>query len=193
MESNNYYYLEQLENDDKDEAMIEHMVGGDGGDGDESDQEKETFLVGYEANGGLIEGMENDDDEEAMEGFEDFEGFEGDRLIEGMNGGNKKVKKLRRKLKRARRRARRAENRAASANTAGYWDGWWDSNSYDYDDDYYYPPAYPQPMYIPPPVVQSGEPDIVPLVQGVGDSKWAVFAGLIFVIFVALMVMIAKK
>ena len=184
MENNNYYYLEQLENGGSDVgvgdgAMIEHMVG------ENDDQEKESFLVGYEANGGLIEGMEGGDDGDE----EEMEGFEGNNLIEGLTN-KQKVKKLRRKLKRARRRARRAENQS---NTAGYWDGWWDSNSYD--DDYYYPPAYPQPMYIPPPVVQSGEPSPMPSAQGGGGdgSKWVVFAGLVFVMFIVLMIMISMK
>ena len=163
MDTHNYYFLE----DDAgmapvlgDGAMIEHMCGGAGGDGAGEDEE-ETFVAGFEADGSLIEGF----------------------------AGKKKLKK---KLRRARRRARRAE--AALANN---WSAWWgrdrDFNGY-YDDryynDYYNPVVVAQPVYTAP-VVED-----VPVQSG-GDSDkewpWVVFAGLVFVMFVVMMMMIAQK
>ena len=131
----------------------------------------------------------NNDDENDYESETFVAGYEADgSLIEGFE--NKK--KLRRKLRRARRRARHAENQLANSRNNSYWDGWWDSSR---DNNYYNPPI----VYSQPPVyVTPSQPDS----SGNGDSgssgggadwPWVVFAGLVFIVFVILMVMIAMR
>lgn len=155
MDNNNYYFIENMTGDSQDEREDER----------EDNNDAETFVAGYEADGSIIEGF----------------------------AGKKKLKK---KLRRARRRARRAENQLANTRSASYWDGWWNSN---YDNDYYNRPiVYSQPVYVP--VSDGGNADGGSGSNGGAsgaasgsDMPWVIFAGLVFVIFVVLMIMLATR
>lgn len=133
----------------------------------------------------------NDDEEEAGSEAETFvAGYEADgSIIEGFAG----KKKLKRKLRRARRRARRAENQLANTRSSSYWDGWWDSHR---SDDYYNRPVYySQPVYVPVSSGDSGN-DSGNGSNGGGshsDMPWVIFAGLVFIVFVILMIMLATR
>lgn len=196
MDTKNYFSWEGETGSEP--PVIEFMTGGAQ---IEDDKERETFVMGYEANGEVIEGMFGGEAEEA-ELEEERNNREG--LVEGMKGGGKKDgskkggnKKLRRKLRRARRRARRAENQLANASSASYWDGWWDSNVDD--DDYLYPPAYVQPMYFPPPPVQQGpvNPTVTMLPQQQGEmgemGYGGAFMAIMVIIVVVVIIMLAMR